>query len=137
MRVIEQVVGKVGPALPAQALISIPYRKAQRSGGTVSGIIPVLDVQFGNVWTNIPKSLFDELHIALGASLRVRIYHAGQLVDEAQAPYERTFGDVPLGKPLVYVNSLLNLAVALNQGSYAAAHKIDSGPDWSIEIGTQ
>jgi S-adenosylmethionine hydrolase len=126
---------QVGPPLPAQALISIPYRKAQRSGGTVSGIIPVLDVQFGNVWTNIPKSLFDELHVALGAPLRVRIYHAGQLVDEAQAPYQRTFGDVPVGKPLVYVNSLLNLAVALNQGSYAAAHKIDSGPDWSIEIG--
>ena len=128
---------QVGPPLPAQALISIPYRKAQRSGGTVSGIIPVLDVQFGNVWTNIPKSLFDELHVALGAPLRVRIYHAGQLVDEAQAPYQRTFGDVPVGKPLVYVNSLLNLAVALNQGSYAAAHKIGSGPDWSIEIGTQ
>jgi S-adenosylmethionine hydrolase len=126
---------QVGPPLPAQTLISIPYRKAQRSGGTVSGIIPVLDVQFGNVWTNIPKSLFDELHVALGAPLRVRIYHAGQLVDEAQAPYQRTFGDVPVGKPLVYVNSLLNLAVALNQGSYAAAHKIDSGPDWSIEIG--
>jgi hypothetical protein len=34
----------------------------------------------------------------------------------------------------VYVNSLLNLAVALNQGSYAAAHKIDSGPDWFIEL---
>jgi S-adenosylmethionine hydrolase len=34
----------------------------------------------------------------------------------------------------VYVNSLLNLAVALNQGSYAATHKIDSGPDWSIEL---
>jgi S-adenosylmethionine hydrolase len=49
-------------------------------------------------------------------------------------PYQRTFGDVGLGKPLVYVNSLLNLAVALNQGSYAATHKIDSGPDWSIEL---
>jgi hypothetical protein len=24
--------------------------------------------------------------------------------------------------------------VALNQGSYAAAHKIDSGPDWFIEL---
>jgi hypothetical protein len=27
------------------------------------------------------------------------------------------------------VNSLLNLAVALNQQSYAALHKIESGPD--------
>lgn len=128
---------QVGPELSPQKLISIPYRKPQRTGNTVSGIIPVLDVQFGNVWTNIPKSLFDELHVAPGAPLRVRIYHGGRLVDDGQAPYQRTFGDVPEGKPLVYVNSLLNLAVALNLGSYAAAHKIDSGPDWSIEIGKE
>ena len=126
---------EVGPELPPQSLISIPYRRPQHAGTKVSGMIPVLDIQFGNVWTNIPKSLFDELKVPLGAPLHVRIFHQGQLVDEVTAPYQRTFGDVPVGKPLVYVNSLLNLAVALNQGSYAAAHKIDSGPDWSIEIG--
>jgi S-adenosylmethionine hydrolase len=125
---------QVGPSLPPASLISIAYRKAERVAQTVRGIIPVLDVQFGNVWTNIPKSLFDELHIGLGESVRVRISHDNRLVDEAVVPYERTFGDVELGKPLVYVNSLLNLAVALNQGSYAAAHKVDSGPDWFIEL---
>jgi S-adenosylmethionine hydrolase len=128
---------QVGPALSPQSLIVIPYRKPQRTDTDVSGIIPVLDVQFGNVWTNIPKSLFDELHVALGASVHVRIYHRDQLIDDAVAPYQRTFADVPVGKPLVYVNSLLNLAVALNQGSYAALHKIESGPDWSITIGTK
>ncbi|HWW31011.1 MAG TPA: S-adenosyl-l-methionine hydroxide adenosyltransferase family protein [Steroidobacteraceae bacterium] len=128
---------QVGPALAPQSLISIAYAKPRRAGTKVSGIIPVLDVQFGNVWTNIPKSLFDELHVGLGAPLHVRIFHHEQLVDEAQAPYQRTFGDVPIGKPLVYINSLLNVAVALNQASYAAAHKIESGPDWSIEIGPE
>jgi S-adenosylmethionine hydrolase len=125
---------QVGPPLPAEALINIAYHQAKRAGSKVSGIIPVLDVQFGNVWTNIPKPLFDQLHVALGAPLRVRIYHNDKLIDEAVAPYQRTFGEVPIGKPLVYINSLLNLAVALNQASYASAHKIESGPDWSIEI---
>jgi S-adenosylmethionine hydrolase len=125
---------QVGPPLPAQTLISIAYRKPERAGNTVKGIIPVLDVQFGNVWTNIPKALFDELKVGLGDPVHVRIFHNGQLIDEASAPYERTFGDVALGKPLVYVNSLLNLAVALNQGNYAASHKVDSGPDWFIEL---
>ncbi len=125
---------QVGPPLTADSLISIPYRKAERSADGVSGIIPVLDVQFGNVWTNIPKALFDELHIGAGEFVRVRIFHDHRLVDDAAIPYQRTFGDVPIGKPLVYVNSLLNLAVALNQASYAAAHKIESGLDWSIEL---
>ncbi|MGO9933431.1 MAG: S-adenosyl-l-methionine hydroxide adenosyltransferase family protein [Steroidobacteraceae bacterium] len=126
---------QVGPPLPPQALIDIAYRKPERIGPRVSGIIPVLDVQFGNVWTNIPKPLFDELHVALGTSLHVRIFHNGKLVDETTAPYQRTFGEVAVGKPLVYINSLLNIAVALNQENYAAAHKIESGPDWTIEIG--
>jgi S-adenosylmethionine hydrolase len=125
---------QVGPELPAKSLISIPYRRPSHEGDSVKGIIPVLDIQFGNVWSNIPKSLFDELHVALGEPVRVRIFHDNQLVDEAVVPYQRTFGEVPVGKPLAYVNSLVNMAVALNQKSYAAAHKIDSGPDWFIEF---
>ena len=125
---------QVGPELPAKSLITIPYRRPARDGDMVKGIIPVLDIQFGNVWSNIPKSLFDELHIGLGEPVRVRIYHNDKLVDEAVMPYQRTFGEVPVGKPLAYVNSLVNMAVALDQKSYAAAHKIDSGPDWFIEF---
>jgi S-adenosylmethionine hydrolase len=125
---------QVGPPLRPESLITLAYRQPQRRDQSVSGMIPILDVQYGNVWTNIPKPLFDEMHIALGTPLHVRIYHKDKLVDETLAPYQRTFGEVPIGKPLVYVNSLLNLAVALNQRSYAALHKIDSGPDWSIEI---
>lgn len=128
---------QVGPPLAPQALIGIPYRKPERVGSILKGIVPVLDVQFGNVWTNIPKALFDELHAPLGAPIRVRIYHNQALIDDATAPYRRTFGEVPIGTPLVYINSLLNVAVALNQGNYAAAHKIDSGPDWYVEISRQ
>jgi S-adenosylmethionine hydrolase len=125
---------QVGPEIPQSKLIMLQYRKPQRTEQTVSGMIPILDVQYGNVWSNIPKPMFDELHIALGTPLHVRIYHGGKLTDETIAPYQRTFGEVPIGKPLVYVNSLLNIAVALNQRSYAAAHKIGSGSGWSIEI---
>jgi S-adenosylmethionine hydrolase len=125
---------EVGPEVPLPKLVTLQYRKPQRSDHGVSGMIPILDIQYGNVWSNIPKPLFDELHIALGTPLHVRIYHQDKLIDEVIAPYQRTFGEVAIGKPLVYVNSLLNIAVALNQRSYAAVHKIASGPGWSIEI---
>jgi S-adenosylmethionine hydrolase len=125
---------QVGPALTADALIQIPYRKPARVGERLTGIVPVLDVQFGNVWTNIPKTMVDELHVGLGEPLRVRIFHGDKLVDDAVVPYERTFGAVPVGKPLAYINSLLNLAVALNQGNYAAAHAIESGPSWTVAV---
>jgi S-adenosylmethionine hydrolase len=125
---------EVGPRLPPAALVSIPYRKPERHGATVTGIIPVLDVQFGNVWSNIPQALFEELGIRIGERVRIRISHAGELVSDSEAPYRRTFGEVPVGQPLVYVNSLLCLALAINQGSFAARRKIGSGTDWTIEL---
>ena len=49
-------------------------------------------------------------------------------------PYVSTFGDVPEGEPLLYLNSLDNLALAINWGDFAATHGIGSGPDWRIEV---
>jgi hypothetical protein len=125
---------QIGRKLPPEALVTIPYRAAERKGDAVSGIIPVLDAHFGNVWSNIPKTLFDELKISLGESVRLRIRHGDRLVADLDAPYERTFGDVPQGRPLVYVNSLFDMAVALNLGDFAKSYSVDSGLDWTIEL---
>jgi S-adenosylmethionine hydrolase len=125
---------QVGPVLPSESVVKIPYQKAVRNGATIRGIIPVLDVKYGNVWTNIPKALFDELKVGLHEQVQVRILHNGKQVDKVIAPFEHTFGGVAKGKPLVYLNSLLDVAVAISQGNYAAKHKIESGVDWEVEI---
>jgi S-adenosylmethionine hydrolase len=49
-------------------------------------------------------------------------------------PYVRTFGDVPVGQPLLYINSLLNVSFAINQDSFAKIHKVGSGPSWQVKI---
>jgi S-adenosylmethionine hydrolase len=64
----------------------------------------------------------------------VRFRNAGKLVAEVTAPFESSFGEVPKGSPLVYVNSLLNVSVAINQGSFAKMHGIESGPEWEVDI---
>lgn len=50
-------------------------------------------------------------------------------------PYARSFGDVPEGQPLLYLNSLLQVSVALNLGSFAKAHGIGSGAEWTLRVG--
>jgi S-adenosylmethionine hydrolase len=125
---------QVGPALPVDSVIRIPYQKAALSDGKLRGIIPVLDIKYGNVWTNVPKALFDQLGVKEHEPVQVRFFHNKKLVNTVVAPYEHTFGGVAKGKPLVYLNSLLDVAVALNQGSYAAKNKIESGVDWEVEI---
>lgn len=125
---------QVGPVLPADSVVKLAYKKPVREGNTIRGMIPVLDDKYGNVWTNIPKSQFAELNIAVGDPVKVRILHNGKPVGTYVAPFQNTFGAVAKGKPLVYLNSLLDVAVAISQGNFARQHKVGSGLDWEVEI---
>ena len=49
-------------------------------------------------------------------------------------PYSETFGAVIKGKPLAYLNSLLQLSFALNMGNFSAVHKVYSGNEWTVDI---
>jgi S-adenosylmethionine hydrolase len=125
---------QVGPELPPDSVVRLAYRQPTRSGNTLRGIIPVLDEKYGNVWTNIPKSMLAELGVAEHDRLEVTIYHGGRQVASVVAPFEHTFGGVAKGKPLVYLNSLLEVAVAISQGNFAERHKVASGLDWEVGI---
>ncbi|MES2112682.1 MAG: S-adenosyl-l-methionine hydroxide adenosyltransferase family protein [Bacteroidota bacterium] len=124
---------QVGPPL-AGKIISIPYQYATLAGKTLKGDIPVLDVQYGNVWTNIPGDLFNKLKPKFGDKLHVTIFNKSKQVYEGDMPYSQTFGEVAEGKPLAYLNSLLQLSFALNMGDFAKMYHVKSGADWSVEV---
>jgi hypothetical protein len=123
----------IGPELPAE-VVTIDYQKPQLEGDMVAGNIPILDVQFGNVWTNIDRATFEQLGVEMGAELEVRIFNEDAEVFEGAIPYVSTFGDVPEGEPLLYMNSVDNLSAAINWGDFAGTHGIGSGPAWRIEV---
>jgi S-adenosylmethionine hydrolase len=123
----------IGPELPAE-VVTIDYQKPQLQGDVVAGNIPILDVQFGNVWTNIDRATFDQLGVEMGTELEVRIFNEDAEVFAGAMPYVSTFGDVPEGLPLLYMNSVDNLSAAINWGDFAGTHGIGSGPGWRIEV---
>jgi hypothetical protein len=125
---------QVGPRIDNARITLIPHPVARLEGSHIKGGIPVLDVKYGNVWTNIPKPLFAKLAIQPNDRVTVQFRNAGKLVAEVTAPFESSFGEVPKGAGLVYLNSLLNVAFAVNQGSFAKVHGIESGPEWEVDI---
>ena len=124
---------EVGRALPAR-VVSIPYQKPVYENGTIKGNIPILDIQYGNVWTNIDRDAFSKLDVATGDTVRVRIRHGERQAYEGTVPYHPTFGYVEVGEPLLYLNSLNNVALAINQENFAERHGIGSGAAWDVEI---
>jgi S-adenosylmethionine hydrolase len=124
---------EVGPALSLD-IIRLPYQKPVFENGKIQGMIDILDVQFGNIWTNIDQKTLDQLKVAVGDKVHVKIFRLGKQVFEDAIIYGKTFADVPEGKSVCYMNSLLNFSIGINQGNFAQKFKIASGTGWSIEL---
>ena len=124
---------EVGRELPAEVL-SIPYQKPRFDEGRIYGNIEILDPQFGNIWTNIDRTTFQAMELQPGDEVRIEIADGDDVVLTQTLPYFPTFGRVEVGEPLLYLNSLNRVALAINQGNYSETYNIQSGASWSIRI---
>ena len=124
---------QVGKLLPKE-VVTIAYQQATKEGNKIKGTIVILDVQYGNIWTNIPSELFKELNAKFGDKINVTIYHNKIKVYHSTMPYSATFGAVAKGKPLLYLNSLMHVSFALNQQNFSVINKVYSGNDWTVEL---
>ena len=124
---------QVGPVLPNE-VVNIPFQKAKFQNGKISGTVAILDIQYGNIWTNIPDDVFKELNVKTGDSVLVSIYHNNIKKYDGKMPYAETFGSVAKNKPLLYLNSLMQVSFALNMGNFSEVYHIYSGNDWTVKI---
>lgn len=124
---------QVGKLL-GDTVVKIPYEKPVLKDDTLTGGIPVLDIQYGNIWTNINDTVFSKLKLSPDKKIKVKISRGGVDFFNGTLPFVTTFGAVPEGEALGYMNSLMNFSVALNMRSFADSFHIASGPGWKVVI---
>ena len=100
----------------------------------IYGTIDILDIRFGSLWTNIPSSMLKEAGIQNGDTISVTIYHNDIKHYQNHILFGHSFADVAVGEPVGYINSLLNLGVAINQQNFSETYGVGTGIDWNIEI---
>lgn len=124
----------VGPAVKVEDVVELNVIEATKEGDVIWGTIDILDVRFGSLWTNISRNLFKELGVNYGERVEIAILNDTREVYRNIITYARSFADVHIGAPLVYVNSLDYMAVAINQGSFSKAYNVQTGNHWRISI---
>ena len=125
----------IGKEVPVESVVELNTSDPEfTKENSVKGTIDVLDIRFGSLWTNIPKKLFSKLNINFGDRVEVTLSDAKRIVYRNTMLYTKSFASVYVGEPLVYVNSLDCMAVAINQGSFAKAYNIGTGSNWHIEF---
>lgn len=124
----------VGPEVPPESVVELPLAEPEFDGVRITGDIDVLDVRFGSLWTNISRDLFLQLGVKHGDRIEILIENGTRLYYRNSLIYARAFTDAFIGEPLVYVNSLDRMAVAINQGDFARAYNIGTGAPWRITM---
>ena len=100
----------------------------------IQDTIDILDIRFGSLWTNIPLETLQANNIHQGDYLEIVIKEHGQERYREQVLFGRSFAAVAIGRPIAYVNSLIRLALGINQGNFALGYKIGTGNQWTIHI---
>ena len=107
----------VGPVVPQ--LIRLTSKISTTTDKGIDGDLIGLDDPFGSVITDIPADEFKTLGYKIGE-------HVAVLLDKKPftLSYVKTFMDVPVGDPLLYVDSRGRMALALNQRNFSQVNKV-------------
>lgn len=125
---------EIGPSADPSTIISLPLKMSTITNEIITGIVDIIDRPFGNLWTNISRLQFRDIAEKYGDSIEVSITTDGRTIYSNVMTFGRSFADLHIGEPLVYVNSLDNIGIAINQGSFADAYRVGTGTNWEVVI---
>jgi hypothetical protein len=115
----------VGP--PIAEPVRIPVSAAAVREGGLDGTVIALDGPYGNLVTDATAADVTGLGYGIGDTVTVRLGR-----ETLRLPFVRTFGDVPQGAALLYIDSRGRLAMAVNKGNFAAGHQVAPPSPFSI-----
>lgn len=118
----------VGPEMPVKDLVRLDLKAARLEQKRLTGTVIATDGPYGNLITNIDADEFMKLSYEHGEEVSVRVNGR-----EMKIKFVRTFSDVPLGQPLIYIDSRGRLALAINQGSFAEVYGVKPPADLLIQ----
>ncbi|MGO9126924.1 MAG: S-adenosyl-l-methionine hydroxide adenosyltransferase family protein [Terriglobales bacterium] len=110
---------QAGPELELAKLVRLDIAPVKLEDRGLSAQVIATDGPFGNLVTNISGEDFLKLAYSRGQTVPVTI-----AATELQLPFVRTFSDVPLHTPLLYIDSRGRVGFAVNQGSFASIYGI-------------
>jgi S-adenosylmethionine hydrolase len=85
----------------------------------ITGEVIGLDDPYGSLITNIQGDDFKKFGYALGDKVTVEIEEKSYAF-----PYVKTFMDVPVGQPLLYIDSRDRVGFALNERDFSKTYKV-------------
>ena len=110
---------QAGPELDVDKIVRLDIHYASIDSRGMHAEVIGTDGPFGNLVLNVPADTFAKLGYRLGDIVPVTLDG-----HDYQFPFQKTFSDVPVGKPLFYIDSRGRLSLGINQKNFAETYKV-------------
>jgi S-adenosylmethionine hydrolase len=108
---------QAGPVV--ENLVRLQPKTATVAANGITGEVIGLDDPFGSLITDILGDDFKKLGYVYGDKVTLKIDQK-----DYTFPFQKTFGDVQVGQPLVYIDSRGRVGIAVNQRDFSKEYKI-------------
>ncbi|MDD5630173.1 MAG: SAM-dependent chlorinase/fluorinase [Elusimicrobia bacterium] len=116
-----------GPELDVPGLARLQLSTASLDSQGLRGRVIGTDGPFGNLVLDVPAETFARLGYRLGDEVPVTL--AGK---PYRLPFVRTFGDVPEGRGLCYIDSRGRLGLGINKRDFSKTYSLGAGAELFI-----
>ncbi len=129
---------EVGPAYPTTEIVKhVVYPHETGEGfarGVAFGTSGNADNGFGILMTNIPNAEFGQAGMEFGCTVHVRISLEDAVVFEQDVRYDKTFGCVAVGEPIIHPEIDSFLGIALNEANFCRTYHIEAKKVYQLEM---
>ena len=109
----------VGAEMAVKDLVRLDLKAAKVDEHGLNGQVIATDGPFGNLVTNVDGEEFLKLGYQRGQEVPVKVGDT-----DMKMKFVKTFSDVAVGEPLLYIDSRGHLGLAVNQKSFAEVYGI-------------
>lgn len=124
---------EVGPSYPLDEMVMHKIYPSYEKENGVEGSILWFD-PFGSAGTSIRNEDLARCGFETGQKTAVEIYDGATLVFKGTIPYEKSFGYVEKGSPVLFNGLTSFAAIAINEGNFADLHQLKKEKIYKIAV---
>lgn len=128
--------GGIGPSYPLEEIVLFRQDMimAQVDGSTIKGIVSSVSDPFGSIALNILSADFKTAGFKHGEQVHVTLSNKEKVYFDQDVLYEKSFGFVEVGDPILFDSSTNYIELGINQGNFRDDYHVRSGSDYTFVI---
>lgn len=122
---------EVGPKYDVSDIVRHTIVEPVITDEYIEGMFEINDPNFGNLWSNIPLSVFLN-KFKIGDKVHTIIYHKDEIVFDDKIPYYDSFGKAPSHSVMIYNNEINKMGLAMVVDNLCQKYNLSYGEDYKV-----